>query len=301
MAIEEFFGDGAGNAVALPVENTWVSGQPFDLRIADPCDLICRANASVLLADSIEVRAQMRDRQGGAGDWLVIPMPINRGTHIEWIDWVNRVTGALAQDSPFMLHVPGGYGGPQTGEVGHDIRLQARRIGGGATTEFYVEGERRYNRDSPSMLSALAGAAGAGSSGSGYMSAPFAVRAALIATGAFVYGDGPGNENRFEAGDANHLLIYVDKTLANNPTTVEFSVQASEDNGVTWRTIPQIDQIAAGDTIQQGMTIETAEIVGAAGSFLYSTPIYPGHLYQVGVLATGPLPTLAINCALAKL
>lgn len=163
MTIEEFFGDGSGNPIALPVEETWYSGQPLDVRVADPCDLICRANVSVLLADNVEVRAQMRDRQGGAGDWLVIPMPLNFGSYVEWTDMIARVPGALAQNSPFMLHVPGPYGGPQSSEPGHDIRLQARRIGGGATTEFYADGERRYNRDSPSMLSQLAEAGGVAS------------------------------------------------------------------------------------------------------------------------------------------
>jgi len=293
MAIEEFFGDGAGAAVALPVEGTWVSGQPLSPRVADPCDLICRGDIAVVAADQIEIRAQIRSIGGGAGDWMTIPGANDRGDAIDWADKPASVPGAIAAGSPFLIHVPGGYGGPQTAVPGHDVRLQARRVGGGATTTFYAEGERRYNRDGPSLLAAIGGAAGAGAS---LIGAAFESRAALIVTGAYVYG------NEFDAGDADFLALLVDKTLGNNPTNVDFDIQRSEDGGVTWRTLPQTDQVAAGVTTQQGMTLRTQEIGAAVGNYLYGVEIIPGGRYRVGVAFTGggTAPTLAIDCQLIK-
>jgi hypothetical protein len=293
MAIEEFFGDGAGNAVALPVENTWVNGQPFDLRIADPCDLFCRGNVSVLLATNIEVRAQMRDRTSVlAGDWLVIPMPLDGGSYIEWTDWVNRVSGALAQDSPFLFHVPGGYGGPQTGEVGHDVRLQARRIGGGATTAFYVEGERRYNRDSPSMLSQLAGAAGAGA---GQAGAEFQLRAATLLTGAFQY------SGIFNSGNHNVLEVYVTKTTVNNPTDVYFVLEAADAAGA-WFQTDNTYAVAAGDNFNAAYAIRRTDIgAGNPERHLVTFELNPQTGYRVGArFVGGAAPTLAMNGRIIK-
>jgi len=124
--------------------------------------------------------------------------------------------------------------------------------------------------------------------------ASFEIRAALIVTGAYVYG------NEFESDEANLLQIWVTKTLANNPTTVDYSIQVSPDAGVTWATLPQVNAVAAGLTTQEAMTLRTTEIGAAVGVYLYAVDIIPDMRYRVGVLATGALPTLAINCQLSK-
>jgi len=253
-------GSTLGVAFAASLNN----GPRFAITVDGPTDLVCTATVSGVAATAVEFRLDVST--GGPDDFRPLP-PEFLSIH------PNPVSGVLGGYT-LIIHVPWSC----------EARLMARRVNGTAGTLLDVQGEARDASEGSLLETISAGASSAG--------VPFISRPALIVTAAYVYGFA------FEAGDATYLSILVAKTLGLNPTTVEFDIQSSVDAGVTWRTLPQIDQVAAGDTIEQAMTLVTAEIGAAVGDFEYGTEILPGRLYQVGVLATGPLPTLAIDLQL---
>jgi hypothetical protein len=259
------------------------------IRVAGPCDIIGRADIAVTAATRVEFQVQVSSL--GANDWFTLPFATESGGFVEFGAKAIAVDGAIAANVPVLFHVPGGW---PDHEAGGDVRILARRVDGGAGTTLFMDGEVRLLEGGPSLAQYFGGGAMAGA-GAGVTGASFVSAAAAVTTGAYVYG------NEFEAGSADQLLLHVAKTTANNPTNVDFDVQCSDDAGVTWETIPQTDQVAAGVTTQQGMTLRTQEIGAAVGNFLYAVDIYPGLRYRVGVLFTGgAAPTLAIDCQLLK-
>lgn len=150
MPIFEFWGDGAAGPQALTTSFASGAGITAAVRIADPADLVCRADIAGADATNIEMRVQMREINGGATDWITLPMVVGESTIMTVLEGVASIDGAIATDVPVFFHVPGNC----------DIRVQARRVGGTAATTLYLEGYRRYNRDSPKFDPMSMGLAG---------------------------------------------------------------------------------------------------------------------------------------------
>lgn len=156
MPYFEFWGDGSGGAQALTTSFASGGGASAGVqRIADPADLVCRADIAGADATRIEFRVQMRPVGGSATDWVTIPMSLGQTTYVTYAEGIAAIDGTIATDVPVFFHVPGEC----------DIRVQARRVGGTASTTLFLEGLRRYNRDSPAMASGFLASSGESSSG----------------------------------------------------------------------------------------------------------------------------------------